>query len=186
MIREAAEERRRASALQQQSLVLRRQSERLSAEIADRLRTVSGRPHGERGESFALRLARLRPAVGLMRHELGRWLERRNVDSAVAFEIALACSEACANAVEHPFRPARQAFEVAAAERDGEVEVVIRDFGRWRAPASSPDRGRGLLAIRALMDDVQLTNDDDGTRLAMRRRLPAQPSAAPPGSASKT
>jgi anti-sigma regulatory factor (Ser/Thr protein kinase) len=186
MFSAAVDERRRAGALRAESLVLFTQTEQLSAQIAERLRSSSGRARGERGEYFSLRLPRLRPAVGLMRHELGRWLDRHGIAPDAAYEITLACSEACANAVEHPFLPTEQAFVVAAAERDGEVELVVRDFGRWRAKPTTPNRGRGLPTIRALMDDVEFRNDGRGTRVAMRRRLPATQSDARSGNATST
>jgi anti-sigma regulatory factor (Ser/Thr protein kinase) len=172
------DERCRAGAMRARAAELSLQSDRLSAQAAETLRTTCGPARGERGERFELRLARLRPTVGLLRHELRRWLERRGIDPSVATEVTLACSEACANAVEHPARPAEHAFEVVAVERDGELTLVVRDFGRWRATPSDGVRGRGLETIRALMDDVELVSDGGGTRVVMRRRVPRQVSSA--------
>ena len=72
-----------------------------------------------------------RRLVALVRHELRRWLDDDGVASEDQVDITLACSEACANAVEHPGRPGRLAFEVEARREDGELLLSVRDFGAW-------------------------------------------------------
>src|SRR5215210_4215312 len=99
-------------------------------------------------ERFSFRAGRLRSSVALMRKRLLHWLERGGVDPATAADITLACSEACANAVEHPVRAARHAFEVEARRTADEIELTVRDFGAWGSPERSDMRGRGLSMIR--------------------------------------
>jgi anti-sigma regulatory factor (Ser/Thr protein kinase) len=174
MERERAEaERARAQALCERARELRAEADRVSDGLIESLGRFERWPSGERGDDFALHLPRRPIAVGLMRHALLAWLERRGVDGDAAADVALACSEACANAVEHPPRAARPAVQVAASVRHGELEVVVRDFGRWTSTlsAEAETRGRGLGMIRELMDDVAVAETRHGTVVRMRRRL---------------
>ena len=136
-----------------------------------RLHTLTdggGRPLGD---TFSLRLARMPQAVALVRHELRRWLDEHGVSTEDAVDITLACSEACANAVEHPDRPGRPAFEVKAWREGDELVLAVRDFGAWTDPSSAGTRGRGLSMIRALVDVVEITSGGEGTKILMRRTL---------------
>lgn len=150
---------------------LRQRSEWLSQQTVKRLCVLDGVAFGASEDSFFLRIARVRPAVALLRHCLGLWLEQRDVDRELASEIVLACSEACANAVEHPLAAAHGAFEVEAAHGPAEVVVVVRDSGRWRPAQASDARGRGLQMIQSLMTEAGVRQRDSGTEIVMRRRL---------------
>ena len=46
----------------------------------------------------------------------------------------------------------------------------MRDYGAWRPPRED-DQGRGLLLMRALMDDVEVTPIPEGTTVRLRRTL---------------
>jgi len=133
----------------------------------------AGRPQAE--NTFSLQAGRLRAAVGLARGRLRLWLERSGVDPEIAADIALACSEACANAVEHPVSPRRHAFEVEARRTPAEIELAVRDFGVWRDNHGPGHRGRGLRMIRELMDATEIVKGDHETTIVMRRarRQPA-------------
>jgi anti-sigma regulatory factor (Ser/Thr protein kinase) len=160
----------RAQRLRVRSQELREHSELLSQQTVERLRLVDAPPFGASGNNFALRIARIRPAVALLRDCLGRWLESRGVDRERGHEIVLACSEACANAIEHPLADS-YAVEVEASHRAGEVVVVVRDFGRWRPERASDARGRGLQMMRSLMSEVDVRQGETGTEIVMRERL---------------
>jgi anti-sigma regulatory factor (Ser/Thr protein kinase) len=168
---EVLHERARASRAESASLCARSEVLREQASLrADRLvRTLDGLRLGARGERFSLRLARLPAAVGLARRAVRRWLEEGPSPPDEVRAIVLACSEACANAVEHPVRAARQAFEIELARTATEITVVVRDFGRWREAGAAGERGRGLELIRSLMDETELRGGDRGTELVMRR-----------------
>ena len=150
--------------------------------VAKIVRTLKGLgdspPVAERGDVFSLRLGRFAAAVGLARHELYRWLVGHGVGEADARDVVLACSEACANAVEHASRPARYAFDLEARIRNGTIEVLVRDFGCWDgAESPGPDRGRGLVLIGLLMDEYEITPLPDATEIRMRRSVPREPAA---------
>lgn len=161
----------RARSERARSQELRARSELVSARTVETLLQVEGCAFGESGGSFSLRLPCVRPAVALLRHCLGGWLDHRGVDRARAREIVLACSEACANAVEHPVASSDGAFEVEAKHRRGEIVIVVRDSGRWRSRSSSETRGRGMTVIRALMTEVEIVQGRDGTEIVMRCRI---------------
>jgi anti-sigma regulatory factor (Ser/Thr protein kinase) len=106
-------------------------------------------------------------AVRLGRAHLRSWLEEANWPADQLDDIEYAASEAISNAVEHAYR----------AEDDGDVEVVsaiealpggarrvrvrVRDHGRWRAaPAEPQNRGRGMLLMDALTDELSIRRGD--------------------------
>jgi anti-sigma regulatory factor (Ser/Thr protein kinase) len=51
--------------------------------------------------------------------------------------------------------------------------VAVRDFGSWRPPRGT-HRGRGLLLMEGLTDDVEVSHDDEGTTVELSRRIGAQ------------
>jgi anti-sigma regulatory factor (Ser/Thr protein kinase) len=105
-----------------------------------------------------------------VRRILRRWLNDRGSDEGEVAEVTIAVSEACANAIEHAYPPSPATFELHASSRDGEITIIVRDGGRWRAPRGQ-DRGRGLSIIVAAMDDVQIDRTAEGTEVVMRRRI---------------
>jgi anti-sigma regulatory factor (Ser/Thr protein kinase) len=124
---------------------------------------------------YSRRLARTFPArpsaLAEMRGRLRDWLAETGVPDSIGGEIVLACSEACANAVEHAQGPAKLEFEVTAERVDDEIIVRVRDFGRWRDPRSEPDRGFGFRLIEEMMDAVEVSANDRGTEVELRRRI---------------
>ena len=116
-----------------------------------------------------LRLPALPSSLPQLRHTLRRWLDQSSVSQSEIFEITVALSEAFSNAVEHAYAAADAVVEVDARLRDGEIEIIVRDWGQWRAPRGS-HRGRGLRLMRGLMDEVAVTPGATGTTVRMRRR----------------
>jgi serine phosphatase RsbU (regulator of sigma subunit)/anti-sigma regulatory factor (Ser/Thr protein kinase) len=121
---------------------------------------------------FTLDLAAEPEALASVRKALERWLKQARASSRDAHAIKVACGEACANAIEHAYRPGDAAFRVEASRMDSEVLIVVRDFGRWRTQRGT-DRGRGLPLMEALMDSVEVSPSSEGTTVRMRRRLAA-------------
>jgi hypothetical protein len=64
------------------------------------------------------------------------------------------------------------------------VDVVVQDFGTWREiPADPGFRGRGLMLMRRLAEDVRVEPTPGGGttvrfRVAVRMHLPAEGDAA--------
>jgi GAF domain-containing protein/anti-sigma regulatory factor (Ser/Thr protein kinase)/PAS domain-containing protein len=122
--------------------------------------------------TLALRLASDPASLAEMRRELRTWLDGGGADPDEANDILVACSEACANAIVHAVDPTSPGFEVTGTRVNGEVSVVVRDFGRWREPDPARDSGGfGLRLMEALMDDVQVSTQETGTEVSLRRRL---------------
>ncbi len=109
-----------------------------------------------------------------LRRVLGRWLRDADASSREIEEITLACSEACANAIEHAYAPGPAALEVTASVSDGgETVICVRDYGSWRAARGS-HRGRGMVLMSGLMDSVDVDSGDDGTTVRLARQLEAR------------
>ena len=84
-------------------------------------------------------------------------------------DLVLAACEAAANAVEHAVHPTEHFFDLTADTQDGRVEIVVRDYGRWRTGGTPPgDDGRGLLMMSTLAA-VTLTSGPFGTAVTLRR-----------------
>ena len=133
------------------------------------------------GPDFDRQLSADLRGLSAARHALDAWLGGQGVDRMTRDEVVLAASEAVANAAEHGggSHPQEQVTLAARVEAraDGaeDVVVTVHDEGRWRKQTPSLERGRGLVIIRALMDDV-VVDTSDGTRVVLRRRL--QPEAS--------
>lgn len=168
---QACETRLRASALHEASLAERRRADEVVDCLAQTLSRCGTRPLGDRGESFRLELARLRPLVRLARNDLRRWLEQAGLPEQAIGEVTLAVSEACANAVEHPRQVSRHRIVVEARRRGSDLEIRVRDFGVWSEHPHTDQRGRGLSMINELMDSVDLSRAPDGNELVMRRHM---------------
>jgi serine phosphatase RsbU (regulator of sigma subunit)/anti-sigma regulatory factor (Ser/Thr protein kinase) len=123
-------------------------------------------------QGFTLDLPAEPEALSSVRQSLERWLSEAGTSRRDAHAIKVACGEACANAIEHAYRPGDAAFRIEASRVDSEVLIVVRDFGGWREPRGS-DRGRGLPLMKALMDFVQVDPSSEGTTVQLRRRLAA-------------
>lgn len=74
------------------------------------------------------------------------------------------------NAVEHSFAPRDSQLHVDATLSGDEVDITVRDHGRWREPRGGTG-GRGLAMMRKLMDEVDVTPAPDGTTVHLRRAV---------------
>jgi PAS domain S-box-containing protein len=109
-------------------------------------------------------------ALASMRSLLRRWLRHAEGTEQEIAEITTACGEAATNAIEHAGSASGTPFEVLGRLQGREIDIVVRDYGAWRAPRSD-DQGRGLSLIEALMDDVEVEPTPEGTSVRMRRTL---------------
>jgi anti-sigma regulatory factor (Ser/Thr protein kinase) len=127
------------------------------------------------------------PAEPERLHEVRRWLEAwlRGNDFAGprAADLMLATHEAAMNAVEHAYGPEPGRVEVRATRDGAHAEIEVRDTGRWRERARrSPDRGRGVGLMAALVDDASVERTEDGTSVRLRTALMRHAAANPPPS----
>jgi PAS domain S-box-containing protein len=108
-----------------------------------------------------------------VRHNLASWLRRGGASERDVEVAQMACHEACSNAIEHGLGFGAGVFTIDARIENGKVVVEVHDGGRWveRTDGGVAHRGRGIALMKALMDDVELTHGDGGTRVRMERAL---------------
>jgi anti-sigma regulatory factor (Ser/Thr protein kinase)/putative methionine-R-sulfoxide reductase with GAF domain len=105
-----------------------------------------------------------------LRRMLGRWQRSQDIERAVANEITIAVSEACANAIEHAYGPSGGRVHVRAARIGETIQISVSDRGRWRPPRGEY-RGRGLKIMKAVMDSFEARSTEQGTEIVMSRDL---------------
>ncbi len=142
--------------------------------------------HGVAGDDVAILATRLIPvdmtklelrlpaepeSLALMRRALERWLGTIGVPEETAYELKVACGEACMNAVEHAYPPGDAVFVVTALNLGGNVEIEVRDFGFWRPPRAGSDRGRGLELMKRLTDSMKVVPGSEGTTVHLLKAV---------------
>ncbi|MFB7502160.1 ATP-binding protein [Streptomyces broussonetiae] len=120
---------------------------------------------------WSLHLRREAASVPLARRLLIGTMETAGVDPEISYDLSVALTEACANAVEHGGGPARGgssgAYRVTAYLDGEKCRIEVADYGPGFAPAPTrtqdirpvrPDaeHGRGLCLIRELADHVHI------------------------------
>ena len=146
--------------------------------------------HGDASDDIALLALRLLPAeegelrlrvpaepeaLQQVRRRLRRWLETAGAPDHAREDVVVAAAEAVSNAIRHAYGPSNAWVEIEGELLDGEVEVVVRDRGRWRQPRGKG--GRGIDLMRACMASVEIERLPAGT--VVRMRLPVRSTVAP-------
>jgi anti-sigma regulatory factor (Ser/Thr protein kinase) len=121
------------------------------------------------GATLELQLPSQTRVLRPLRAALRRWLAAAGVTEHEAYEILVATSEACANAIRHG-EPQATHFDLKA-ELNGDVSIVVRNSGRWRGRLPTAPGGRGLDIMRQFMDDTKVDTGGNTTEIRMRRRL---------------
>jgi PAS domain S-box-containing protein len=105
-----------------------------------------------------------------VRRQLGDWLRGANVPDLLAEDIVLVVNEACSNSAEHAYRGQQPGMMcVQAAIEDRQIHIRVADSGSWKTPPADPGtRGRGLLLMRTLSEQVDLDGTAHGTTVGMR------------------
>jgi serine/threonine-protein kinase RsbW len=145
----------------------------MAALVADR--TAPGRHSPQQtAHQVGLHLPRLAQSVGHVRRALDTVLAAFPVRADCRQRLAIAVSEACANAVEHA--DGTDEYHITARVEEGRCHVTITDHGCGFRPASaqptppptSAETGRGLHLIAALADQFELhTRPGDGTQVRL-------------------
>ncbi len=139
------------------------------AEHADDIAMVTFRFLPEPG--LQLQLGRDAEDAGEMRARLHDWLVQAGASEDEIFDVTLACSEAFANAIEHPLGAADSSVHVDGAVSNGVLTIAVRDHGGWREHRSREEGGLGLPLMHSLMTSVDVKRRPEGTTVVLRRRL---------------
>ncbi|MEE1929943.1 ATP-binding protein [Streptomyces sp. TRM 70351] len=117
---------------------------------------------------WSLHLRREAASVPLARRLLLGAMETAGVEPDIAYELSLALSEACANAVEHGGGPQHAGDYRVTAYLNGDMcRIEVTDHGPGFVPPALPpgtadlvetENGRGLFLINALADRVRFRN----------------------------
>jgi PAS domain S-box-containing protein len=105
-----------------------------------------------------------------IRRRLADWLRCKSVPESLAADIVLVVNEACSNSAEHAYRGREPGtMRVEAALGDRHIHVQVSDSGSWKTPPADPGtRGRGLLLMRTLSEQVDIDGTAEGTTIGMR------------------
>lgn len=111
-------------------------------------------------------------------HAIEEIAKRHNLDAKSINQLKTALVEACINASEHSLSPDQKIYQRFRVEDDRVVLTVSNRGLRLtsRMPGDEPSEGRrgwGLKLIRKLMDEVEIEQVDDGTRIVMTKYLSA-------------
>ncbi|WP_037674770.1 ATP-binding protein [Streptomyces griseus] len=119
---------------------------------------------------WSLHLRREAASVPLARRLLLGTMETAGVDPDISYDLSVALSEACANAVEHGGNTApegcSEAYRVTAYLDGEKCRIEVADSGPGflgddrpvRPVHDEAENGRGLYLIRELADHVQIGN----------------------------
>lgn len=109
--------------------------------------------------------------AGELRARLRSWLGRAGATADEIFDVSVACSEAFANAIEHPLGADGRAVEVEGVVSIAEVVLTVHDHGAWREHRRREEGGLGLPLMRSLMGSVDVERGPRGTTVVLRRCL---------------
>ncbi|MCH6161545.1 ATP-binding protein [Streptomyces marispadix] len=114
---------------------------------------------------WCLQMRREAASVPLARRLLVDAMDSAGVDSEVSYELSLALSEACANAVEHGCGEQSDAYCVTTYLDGDRCRIEVTDSGPGFHAAALPpalpldaETGRGLFLIESLADHVRVGN----------------------------
>jgi anti-sigma regulatory factor (Ser/Thr protein kinase) len=114
--------------------------------------------------------------VAEFRNAVDAWIDETiTVTPERRSDILLATDEALSNCADHAYREhgdlGTMAIEVTHRREDSTVVVCVRDYGAWTTPESRTAaalRGRGIVLMNALADDVSIDGRGDGTTVSLR------------------
>jgi serine/threonine-protein kinase RsbW len=133
-------------------------------------------------ESVDVALPSVPASASLIRRLVRRFIRAHALNESDGFRLLTACGEAVANAAEYAYNESPEALRLTASYTMNNIEVVIHDSGKQSVPTifqssvehaspgggSEQERGRGLLLMHALSNDVRIEQRDGGTDVHLR------------------
>jgi len=108
---------------------------------------------------------------------------RRLADEAAAsyglaeperFAFAFAVNEAVSNAIEHGSPSPEGTIRVRFTQERDALVFCVRDYGKFKPQAMAhglpASRGRGLVLMASMVDELNLCRDPKGTRVSLSKR----------------
>lgn len=112
-------------------------------------------------------------SVPELRHRASQFAAEQGAEQLVVEDVALAISEAVTNAVKYAHRAgADGVVELSGVQRDGWLELTVRDRGEGFGRGSTDGLGLGLTIIARLCSELTIVQEGDGTEVRMRFPLP--------------
>jgi anti-sigma regulatory factor (Ser/Thr protein kinase) len=111
--------------------------------------------------SLSLELDATPGDLATVRRQVRNWFEELGAGVDTVPDVLAAVNEAAANAIEHAYGEGRGPLRVEARVDGTRVVLSVGDDGCWRPPVPSDERGRGIMMMRQLVDDLEVVG---GTR----------------------
>lgn len=120
-----------------------------------------------------------------LRRRLRAWLRAHGMPELRVSHVVTAVAEALNNAIEHgtPSRRSSVHLHAAVDAEAGRLQVRVADRGSWVEARPTPERGRGILLMRGLMDEVRIEPGPDGTVVELVAALEGPATGAAAGTA---
>jgi serine/threonine-protein kinase RsbW len=131
------------------------------------------------GQTVELTLDARPQNLALIRLALGGAAANAGAPREIVSDLKLAVTEACTNVIQHAYGGDATAGEIVVrytVER-GALSVEVEDTGsgfELDAPPGGRERnggGNGLMIIRVLTDELSVSSDGTGTRVAFVKRF---------------
>lgn len=127
-------------------------------------------------ESICLKLAAEPENVGAARTAVAELAEGFGMTEPTLGDVKTVVTEACVNVVRHAYPLGPGQFEVEAARLDGNLLIVVRDFGtgmQARVDRGEPSMRLGLGLISMLADSFEIASGSEGTEVRIQLPLPS-------------
>lgn len=144
--------------------------------------------------AFSLCLPRDESSVAVVRHLCTTAMTQFGVEDACIHDVAVAVTEACTNVLQHAHGQDQYDVEIRVSEEQASIRVsdvgegfdyhaLVRDSGSY---GPMEERGRGLVLMRALVDELEFVSDPEkGNLVRLTKRLETKdPSIVPKRSGS--
>ena len=108
------------------------------------------------------------------RAALRGWLTRVGLEPEQTLDVLIAVGEAVSNSIEHGHREQLEGtVSLRATAFADRLHLTVVDTGRWKPSQADPNslRGRGIMLMRALMQDVTIEPSEAGTTVRMHTRI---------------
>lgn len=128
--------------------------------------------------SLVLNVPAAPEAVGILRRAAADVAREHGADADLAFDVALAVSEAVTNAVKYAYVRESEGegkVEMSARVHDRFLEISIRDWGTGFGTGSSDGLGIGLALIARMSAEMTIVQEGQGTQVQMRFSLAVSP-----------